>query len=1519
MRPLISILLIGLAGALPVAHAASPPTSVQATQGKFPTTVRITWNAVAGATAYEVRRSESNDYNTATAIASGVSQASYEDSVMNNKVYIYWVIAQDAQGPSSPSTPVTGYRDFEKFGNCDSDSVTDGTLKDQCDTLVSLYDSTNGPNWFNSSNWKVTSKPCSWYGVICRDGYVSYIQRRSSNLKGTLPNLSALTKLYRLELNHNKLSGSLPASLNALTNLQTLDLSDNLLSGSIPNLNALVNLQTLDLQNNQLSGSIPDLSNLVDLRNLYLNDNQLSGAIPDLSALKSLSYLGLQNNQLSGPIPALPGSLSRLYLQNNQLSGEIPASLGSLERLSYLYLNDNKLCGTIPPSLVDLGRITLALDNNHLIATDPTLITWLNEKAPGWEKAQTPLASCDSTVIDPTPVITYSLTVSNDGTGTGKVTGNGIDCGSECTEVYEENKRVTLTATSANDAIFAGWSDACSGTATTCQVTMSQAQVVTATFNSVPTYQLTVSKEGTGSGKVTANGLDCGSDCTEQYAENTQITLTATPSADSAFAAWTGACTGTESTCQVTLTEAQTVTATFNLVKHSLTVSKDGTGSGNVTGNGINCGSTCTQALTQGTRVTLTANASADSVFAGWTGACTGTATRCQMTLTEAQTVTATFNLRPPSTYQLTVNKGGTGSGNVTADGLDCGNTCTKDYVENTQLTLTATPSADSMFAKWDGACTGTATTCQVTLTEAQTVTATFNLRPPSTYQLTVNKGGTGSGNVTADGIDCGNTCTKDYVENTQLTLTATPSADSMFAKWDGACTGTATTCQVTLTEAQTVTATFNLRPPSTYQLTVNKGGTGSGNVTADGLDCGNTCTKDYVENTQLTLTATPSADSMFAKWDGACTGTATTCQVTLTEAQTVTATFNLRPPSTYQLTVNKGGTGSGNVTADGLDCGNTCTKDYVENTQLTLTATPSADSLFAGWTGACAGTESTCQVTLNQAQTVTATFNLRPPSTYQLTVNKDGTGSGNVTADGINCGNTCTKDYVENTQLTLTATPSADSLFAGWTGACAGTESTCQVTLNQAQTVTATFNLRPPSTYQLTVNKDGTGSGNVTADGINCGNTCTKDYVENTQLTLTATPSADSLFAGWTGACAGTEACKVTMDQGQTVKATFKSVPRYELTLSKDGTGSGRVTGQGIYCGDDCSEEYPQDTQVTLTAMPSVDSTLVSWEGACSGNETSCVVSISQAQTVTVIFALIQPRLIVIKDGTGTGHVTDGEALDCGENCEAAYDEETPVTLTATASDNATFAGWNGACAGTATTCEISMDQDKIVTATFNLLDGNGPEACFTFSYSETPLTVELDASCSVKENRAITHYQWQTSDGQTASEQHGNFTFEVPNKYTITLTVTDDKGATGTSTQVIIFDEELVFTGLKHFYKVGETIIVDLVENLAVSSRFERVDLWVAIQMPNGSLNYRTPFPQVPFSPEQQPFRLSLQIQPGISHRILEFEVIPGFGGDYTLYGLYVQEGKNPLVEPFFVVQRSNLARATTVLSNR
>ncbi len=35
----------------------------------------------------------------------------------------------------------------------------------ECLALVSLYNNTNGPNWYNSTNWLPTNTPCSWYGV----------------------------------------------------------------------------------------------------------------------------------------------------------------------------------------------------------------------------------------------------------------------------------------------------------------------------------------------------------------------------------------------------------------------------------------------------------------------------------------------------------------------------------------------------------------------------------------------------------------------------------------------------------------------------------------------------------------------------------------------------------------------------------------------------------------------------------------------------------------------------------------------------------------------------------------------------------------------------------------------------------------------------------------------------------------------------------------------------------------------------------------------------------------------------------------------------------------------------------------------------------------------------------------------------------------------------------------------------------------------------------------------------------
>lgn len=241
----------------------------------------------------------------------------------------------------------------------------------------------------------------------------------------------------------------------------------------------------------------------------------------------------------------------------------------------------------------------------------------------------------------------YTLSVDKTGAGSGTVTSfpAGIDCGVDCGEAYGDGTVVTLTAAPAVGSVFSGWSGDCTGTGT-CVVTMSQARSVTAMF-SVQTFELTVSLAGAGSGSVTSSpaGIDCGSDCSETYDYNTEVTLTATPATGSVFGGWGGACTGTGS-CVVTMTEARSVTATFEVGSFVLTVAKDGDGAGTVTSSpaGIDCGFDCSESYVYNTEVTLTAAAGERSTFTGWSGSgCSGTGT-CVVTMDDAKSVTATFS-----------------------------------------------------------------------------------------------------------------------------------------------------------------------------------------------------------------------------------------------------------------------------------------------------------------------------------------------------------------------------------------------------------------------------------------------------------------------------------------------------------------------------------------------------------------------------------------------------------------------------------------------------------------------------------------------------------------------------------------------------------------------------------------------------------------------------------------------------------------------------------------------------------
>jgi hypothetical protein len=67
-----------------------------------------------------------------------------------------------------------------------------------------------------------------------------------------------------------------------------------------------------------------------------------------------------------------------------------------------------------------------------------------------------------------------------------------------------------------------------------------------------------------GSGTVTSipAGIDCGGDCSQDFASATTVQLIATPDGSSSFSGWSGACSGT-GTCDLTMDAEKLVTATF--------------------------------------------------------------------------------------------------------------------------------------------------------------------------------------------------------------------------------------------------------------------------------------------------------------------------------------------------------------------------------------------------------------------------------------------------------------------------------------------------------------------------------------------------------------------------------------------------------------------------------------------------------------------------------------------------------------------------------------------------------------------------------------------------------------------------------------------------------------------------------------------------------------------------------------------------------------------------------------------
>jgi hypothetical protein len=246
------------------------------------------------------------------------------------------------------------------------------------------------------------------------------------------------------------------------------------------------------------------------------------------------------------------------------------------------------------------------------------------------------------------------------------------------------------------------------------------------------------------------------------------------------------------------------------------------------------------------------------------------------------------------------------------------------------------------------------------------------------------------------------------------------------------------------------------------------------------------------------------------------------------------------------------------------------------------------------------------------------------------------------------------------------------------------GTAAFSNITQSSIQAGWTANENRSGTVYYCENTTQGTNSGWTTSTSWNStGLDCSTSYAFRVKAR-----NGDGFETGWTSlGSQSTTACPLL---------------NYTLTVNKAGTGSGTVTSNpsGIDCGGTCSASFSSGTLVTLNPAAATGSTFAGWSG--DSDCTDGVVTMPTSRNCTATFTP-NYTLTVNKAGTGSGTVTSNPSgINCGGDCSETYNYNTSVTLTATADTVSTFTGWSGGgCSGTGT-CNVTMNDNKSVTAQF-------------------------------------------------------------------------------------------------------------------------------------------------------------------------------------------------------------------------
>ncbi|KAI4321049.1 hypothetical protein MLD38_034472 [Melastoma candidum] len=195
-------------------------------------------------------------------------------------------------------------------------------------TYILLFKSKADPHDLLPFSSDGTSRVCRWPGVQCIGSRINRLVIQDLPLSGTFPSgtLACLDQLRVLSLQNDSLSGPIP-DLSSLSNLKSLFLDHNSFSGSFPpSVLYLHRIRILDLSSNNLTGPLPlRITDLDKICYLRLDSNQFNGSLPPLNQSSLLTF-NVSGNDLVGPVPVTP-VLSRFglssYVRNPGLCGRM--------------------------------------------------------------------------------------------------------------------------------------------------------------------------------------------------------------------------------------------------------------------------------------------------------------------------------------------------------------------------------------------------------------------------------------------------------------------------------------------------------------------------------------------------------------------------------------------------------------------------------------------------------------------------------------------------------------------------------------------------------------------------------------------------------------------------------------------------------------------------------------------------------------------------------------------------------------------------------------------------------------------------------------------------------------------------------------------------------------------------------------------------------------------------------------------------------------------------------------------